>query len=123
MSDVKTFAGESTGPMKSLSFQQQDEIKIDHSKRVYTSKGKTVLEIMTKKDKEEDSLDTSHDLPQLGATTVYQLELIHCHKAVKRQKRNIPSSTLHSSHDSVTDSLLARRDEGKWCNDNSVTII
>ena len=92
---------------------------MDDRKRVYLSTGMTTVDIGdkdkvdedNKKSFENDTFDSSNDLPSLKSTTEYKLVLSFCQddvSSVKDQSRHVRN--LKSK--GVADEIIAKKDQG-----------
>ena len=109
--DVVTFAGKFKGSKKTLTFHEHDKIELDSDKRVRFTEGKTILELGTE---EKVPLTSKNgDVPALGATSNYKLELSSCFVEPNNSNHVGKLSALLSTQDHVVDDLMATTDEGK----------
>ena len=117
--DVIQYSGNLNIHKTLLHFHQEDKIEMDDRKRVYLSTGMTTVDIGdkdkvdedNKKSFENDTFDSSNDLPSLKSTTEYKLVLSFCQddvSSVKDQSRHVRS--LKSK--GVADEIIAKKDQG-----------
>ena len=85
---------------------------MDNKKTIYLSKGHTTVDVRgnTKSD-DTDSRTKFDDIPSLGASTIYELNLIQCeHYSQSRYARS-----LHEliRQEGIIDNILAKTDQGR----------